>query len=129
MSEVTAFPPLGCRGRLVDPGVLGSLKPFRKFYRIVYEFLGEPIFFWPTTTFVAYKMHSYPYSDLYLVSKVEGPPGDTYEVLRQPECYLALVDNEGEDPTWNVLKLWRVDFDTIPRHLLPPPGQMPLESC
>lgn len=126
MSDVAAFPPLGCRGRLIDPGLIGNVKPFR----IVYAFLGEPVLFWKNMSIIVFKIHSV-IDGLYVVSvlpKWVGASERAYDDLRQSECYLALVDDTGENPTWNVEKLWRVDFDTIPRHFLPLPGMMPLES-
>ncbi len=137
MSDVSTFPPLGCRGRLVDPVVVGNIRPSR----VIYSFLGEPVLF-RTLAFgestarnacnvdaAVFKLNAIP-SNLYVVSvHAEWIWFPTpFESLRQSECYLAIADDQGENPTWNVEKLWRVDFDTIPRHLLPTPGVMPLES-
>ena len=130
MSEPTAYPPLGCRGRLVDPKTIGSIRPAT----VDYAFMGEPILFgcqWAgKLNLMAYKLNSPLYGGIYLLSVVTRWPDElvVYDYLRQSECYLALVDDFGEEPTWNVTKIWRVDFDTIPRDLLPPPGYRPLES-
>lgn len=115
------------QGTSLESGKLGSLEPVE----ILYEFSGEPL------TFVALDPESAPLlvhslsvfnrTSRYLVSAVDTRIlGDLKEgrtdiltAVRQPRCWIADVADDA-----SVRALWRIEFASIPEHVLPRPGAM-----